>query len=98
MYPREKKLKRLNEPFWPCVSSLAPAYSCHSADPSSSSAHCPLFPVLLGIRLIDEPPADDRGDHLRRSNLMRINVKNILRNDNQVGEFSCLQRAFRFLA
>src|SRR5215475_2263694 len=53
---------------------------------------------LLGIGLIDQSTANDGGDHFGRSNLMRIDVKNVLRNDNQVGELAHFQRTFGFLA
>src|SRR5204863_9962346 len=41
-------------------------------------------------------PANDGRDLRCRSSLMRIDVKNVLRNDNQVGEFANFQRTFRF--
>src|SRR5690242_11396302 len=46
---------------------------------------------LLGVGLIDQAAANDGGHHFGRSNLMRIDVKNVLRNDNQVGELTHFQ-------
>ena len=51
---------------------------------------------LLGIGLINQAPAHNGGNHLGRPNLMRIDVKNVLRNDNQVGDFTNLDGTFRF--
>src|SRR5207248_7501591 len=49
---------------------------------------------LLGFRLIDHTPAHNGSEHFGRSNLMRIDVKNVLRNDNQVSGFARFERTF----
>jgi len=47
--------------------------------------------------LIDQPPADNGGDNFCRINLVRVYVEDILRKDDQVGEFSDFKRAFCLL-
>src|ERR1700761_1879577 len=59
--------------------------------------HSP-FASSLRIALIDDTTADDRGCHLRVRNLVRIDIENILRKDNDVGQFARFDRAFCFLA
>src|SRR3982074_1759429 len=59
-------------------------------------SHCPSR--LLCLRLVDQPSANNRGDNFCSRNLMRIDIENILRHNNQVSELTGLKRTFRFFA
>jgi len=55
--------------------------------------------LLLGITLHPlgrQSAAHNRGDNFRGGNLVRINVEDILRKNDQVGKLANLERTFRF--
>src|ERR1051326_4776557 len=47
-------------------------------------------------RFIDYTPANDGGQYFGLRDAMRIDFKDVLRNDDQIGELAWLYRSFRF--
>src|SRR5260370_36477705 len=53
---------------------------------------------LLCICLIDQPPTHNGSDNFCRADRIRFYVKDVLRQDDDVGELADLDRTFRFFA
>src|SRR5580698_941433 len=98
--PRRESPK-LRLPRTPLASSRSPSASADAQTRYGETKIAALngyFERLLLGALIHDTAADDRGCHLRVRNLVRIDIENILRKDNDVSQFARLDGAFGFFA